>query len=190
MDVRPHVHRRRPSTHYPHPAGNGVCHYVRAGRLTACHMGVMTPLNAASKPPKSKEAHRHALRATNPFKTRVSPVYSFLASSERKNGNAALKGLVARSVRRCAAVDPGGFDAAFSEAITPMRHAVRASSLNVMAHAVDRGSGVSDDRRPQVGCHLKARITGMPAGCRQPLHGRHLWASPVGVESDVHPRRP
>ncbi|CTQ14297.1 conserved hypothetical protein [Klebsiella variicola] len=44
--------------------------------LTACHMGVMTPLNAASKPPGSTAAHRHALRATNPFKTRVSPVFS------------------------------------------------------------------------------------------------------------------
>ncbi|MDH8383721.1 hypothetical protein QIG56_02070, partial [Klebsiella pneumoniae] len=31
-----------------------------------------------------------------------------------------LKGLVARSVRRCAAFDPGGFDAAFSVVITPM----------------------------------------------------------------------
>lgn len=69
---------------------------LRSGWTPHClSHGVMTPLNAASKPPKSKEAHRHALRATNPFKTRVSPVYSFLASSERKNGNAALKGLVA-----------------------------------------------------------------------------------------------
>ncbi len=63
--------------------------------LTACHMGVMTPLNAASKPPGSKAAHRHALRATNPFKTRVSPVFSFPRELGAKNGNAALKGLVA-----------------------------------------------------------------------------------------------
>ncbi|EIW9170099.1 hypothetical protein A8C20_25630, partial [Klebsiella pneumoniae] len=47
-----------------------------------------------------------------------------------------LKGLVARSVRRCAAVDPGGFDATFSRDITPMRQAIRASSPHVLAHAV------------------------------------------------------
>ena len=44
-----------------------------------------------------------------------------------------------------------------------MCHAVRASSPNVMAHAVARNSGVSEDRRPVVGCILKARITGLIA---------------------------
>ncbi|EAX5778013.1 hypothetical protein R626_00495 [Salmonella enterica subsp. enterica serovar Senftenberg] len=43
--------------------------------------------------------------------------------------------MVARSVRRCAAVDPGGFDAAFSRNITPMRQAIRASSPHVLAHS-------------------------------------------------------
>ena len=57
-----------------------------------------------------------------------------------------LKGLVARSARRCAAFDPGGFGSASSRDITPMCHAVRASSPNVMAHAVARHSGVSEDR--------------------------------------------
>ncbi len=56
--------------------------------------------NAASgrraKTPGSKAAHRHALRATNPFKTRVSPVFS---RKLQKNGNAALKGLVAQRYR-------------------------------------------------------------------------------------------
>ncbi|RLK67408.1 hypothetical protein D9K87_19760 [Klebsiella pneumoniae] len=43
--------------------------------------------------------------------------------------------MVARSVRRCAAVDPGGFGAASSHDITPMRQAIRASSPHVLAHA-------------------------------------------------------
>jgi hypothetical protein len=37
-----------------------------------------------AKTPKSKEAHRHELRATNPFKTRVSPVYSFSRARSEK----------------------------------------------------------------------------------------------------------
>ncbi|EAM2837779.1 hypothetical protein AIQ76_24145 [Salmonella enterica] len=44
--------------------------------------------------------------------------------------------MVARSGRRCAAVDPGGFDVASSHNITPMRQAIRASSPHVLAHAV------------------------------------------------------
>ncbi|HBX9936287.1 hypothetical protein DMS28_07400 [Klebsiella variicola] len=44
--------------------------------------------------------------------------------------------MVARSVRRCAAFDLGGFDAASSHDITPMRQAIRASSPHVLAHAV------------------------------------------------------
>ncbi|EFN9486526.1 hypothetical protein D3J50_17755 [Escherichia coli] len=44
--------------------------------------------------------------------------------------------MVARSGRRCAAIDPGGFGAAFSHDITPMRQAIRASSPHVLAHAV------------------------------------------------------
>ncbi|HBY1506094.1 TPA: hypothetical protein MIQ36_17015 [Klebsiella pneumoniae] len=44
--------------------------------------------------------------------------------------------MVARSVRRCAAVDVGGFGASSSRDITPMRQAIRASSPHVLAHAV------------------------------------------------------
>ncbi|KAA1139886.1 hypothetical protein D3H39_25005 [Citrobacter portucalensis] len=44
--------------------------------------------------------------------------------------------MVARSGRRCAALDPGGFGAASSHDITPMRQAIRASSPHVLAHAV------------------------------------------------------
>ncbi|RYH33432.1 hypothetical protein EV018_17060 [Citrobacter freundii] len=44
--------------------------------------------------------------------------------------------MVARSVRRCAAFDPGGFGAASSHDITPMQQAIRASSPHELAHAV------------------------------------------------------
>ncbi|WP_336993428.1 hypothetical protein [Lelliottia amnigena] len=44
--------------------------------------------------------------------------------------------MVARSARRCAAVDVGGFGAASSRDITPMRQAIRASSPHVLAQAV------------------------------------------------------
>ncbi|MBI0440254.1 hypothetical protein E4659_02770 [Dickeya dianthicola] len=44
--------------------------------------------------------------------------------------------MVARSARRCAAVDLGGFGVAFSRDITPMSQAIRASSPHELAHAV------------------------------------------------------
>ncbi|MBZ6861402.1 hypothetical protein CKK19_04335 [Enterobacter sp. CCUG 70166] len=47
--------------------------------------------------------------------------------------------MVARSGRRCAAFDPGGFGAASSHDITPMRHIIRASSPHELAHAVSCG---------------------------------------------------
>ncbi|UMO88893.1 hypothetical protein HP572_04855 [Pectobacterium sp. PL64] len=50
--------------------------------------------------------------------------------------NGVSKGLVARSVRRCAAFDPGGFGAASSHDTTPMRQAIRASSPHELAHTV------------------------------------------------------
>ncbi|EAM8770643.1 hypothetical protein BSZ44_23475 [Salmonella enterica] len=92
--------------------------------------------------------------------------------------------MVARSARRCAAFDLGGFGSAFSRDITPMCHAVRASSPNVMAHAVARHSGVSEDRRPLVGCILKARITGLIATGDQrlfPVHRSILWDHRMGA---------
>ncbi|EAP3038836.1 TPA_asm: hypothetical protein GND03_004264 [Salmonella enterica subsp. houtenae serovar 16:z4,z32:-] len=91
--------------------------------------------------------------------------------------------MVARSARRCAAFDLGGFGSASSRDITPMCHAVRASSPNVMAHAVARHSGVSEDRRPLVGCILKARITGLIAtGDHRSFcfYGVHSWGTAMG----------
>lgn len=69
---------------------------MRAGRpYFQSHRGNVASGRRA-KTPGSKAAHRHALRATNPFKTRVSPVFS---RKLQKNGNAALKGLVAQRYR-------------------------------------------------------------------------------------------
>ncbi|EAU4928936.1 hypothetical protein HX41_002810 [Salmonella enterica subsp. enterica] len=87
--------------------------------------------------------------------------------------------MVARSARRCATFDLGGFGSASSRDITPMCHAVRASSPNVMAHAVARHSGVSEDRRPLVGCILKARITDLIATgdhCLFLFYGVIVWS--------------
>ncbi|PWC17127.1 hypothetical protein DDT52_16420 [Brenneria roseae subsp. roseae] len=47
--------------------------------------------------------------------------------------------MVARSGRRCAAVDVGGFGAASSHDITPMHKFIRASSPLELAHAVRAG---------------------------------------------------
>lgn len=68
--------------------------------LIAWLMGVMSRLDATPKPPTSTAAHRHALRATNPFKTRVLACY-FSSSQARCEitGNAALNGLVAPRYR-------------------------------------------------------------------------------------------
>lgn len=69
---------------------------MRAGRpYFQSHRGNVASGRRA-KTPGSKAAHRHALRATNPFKTRVAPVFS---RKLQKNGNAALKGLVAQRYR-------------------------------------------------------------------------------------------
>lgn len=67
---------------------------------------------------------------------------------------AVLKGVVARSARRCAAFDPGGFVAAFSADITPMRHEIRAFSPHVMPHDVkravtDRSLMIAQRSRPE-----------------------------------------
>ncbi|EBV3125747.1 hypothetical protein AAL05_20915 [Salmonella enterica subsp. enterica serovar Typhimurium] len=92
--------------------------------------------------------------------------------------------MVARSARRCAAFDVGGFGRASSPDITPMYHAVRAFSPTGMIHAVARHSGVSEDRRPLVGCILKARITGLTATGDQrllPVHRSILWEHRMGA---------
>ncbi|ECM3289517.1 hypothetical protein BAT00_004835 [Salmonella enterica subsp. enterica serovar Falkensee] len=88
--------------------------------------------------------------------------------------------MVARSARRCAAFDVGGFGRASSPDITPMYHAVRAFSPTGMIHAVARPARVSGGRRPLVGFYPKARRTGMSVSDAHDLFGFY------GVESWSH----
>ncbi|EJC4644932.1 hypothetical protein MY092_002248 [Salmonella enterica] len=52
--------------------------------LTACHMGVMSWLDAGPEPPGAKTAHRPALRATTPFKTLRLACFFFAGSKKRE----------------------------------------------------------------------------------------------------------
>ncbi|ACT11920.1 hypothetical protein PC1_0870 [Pectobacterium carotovorum subsp. carotovorum PC1] len=73
---------------------------MRAGRPYCLWHGGMSWLDATPKPPGSTAAHRRALRATNPFKTRVLACYfSFSQARCEITGNAALNGLVAPRYR-------------------------------------------------------------------------------------------
>lgn len=53
--------------------------------LITCRMGVMSWLDALPKPPKSKAAHRRALRATTPFKTPVLTLFFSLVVPPKAN---------------------------------------------------------------------------------------------------------
>ncbi|ATV43808.1 hypothetical protein CTV95_10220 [Pectobacterium brasiliense] len=84
-----------------------------------------------------------SLRPSAGSKARLPTLKAFSHFFADRNGqkkkwakNGVSKGVVARSGRRCAAVDPGGFGVASSRDITPMRQAIRASSPHELAHAV------------------------------------------------------
>ncbi|EAP6887076.1 hypothetical protein F2368_22615 [Salmonella enterica] len=101
--------------------------------------------------------------------------------------------MVARSAGRCAVFAPGDSGPASSRDIIPMCHAGRASSPDEMAHAVARSPGVSGDRRPRVGCILKARITGLIATGDQrllPVHRSILWEHRTGAGLRSHAMLP
>ncbi|MIE72716.1 hypothetical protein EL06_25855 [Salmonella enterica subsp. diarizonae] len=53
--------------------------------LIACHMGVMSGLNALPKPPKVKGGTPSALRATTPFKTAVFALFFSLFVPHKAN---------------------------------------------------------------------------------------------------------
>lgn len=58
-------------------AGNGVYRSGRAGRPHCTAQGGNVAAERRTKTPKGqKRPHRRALRATNPFKTRVTPIFS------------------------------------------------------------------------------------------------------------------
>lgn len=51
--------RGRTSSEAPESRATACAITLGLDALTACHMGVMTPLNATSKPPRSKAAGGH-----------------------------------------------------------------------------------------------------------------------------------
>lgn len=89
-----------------------------------------TPSQLSLRPPAGSEARLPALKAFSHF-------FADRNGQKKKWAkNGVSKGVVARSVRRCAAVDVGGFGVAFSRDITPMRQGIKASSPHELAHAV------------------------------------------------------
>ncbi len=89
-----------------------------------------TPSRLSLRPPAGSEARLPALKAFSHF-------FADRNGQKKKWAkNGVSKGVVARSVRRCAAVDVGGFGVASSRDITPMRQGIRASSPHELAHAV------------------------------------------------------
>ncbi|KHT17228.1 hypothetical protein RC97_15040 [Pectobacterium brasiliense] len=89
-----------------------------------------TPSWLSLRPPAGSEARLPTLKAFSHF-------FADRNGQKKKWAkNGVSKGVVARSARRCAAVDVGGFGVASSRDITPMRQAIRASSPHELAHAV------------------------------------------------------
>ncbi|GKW21537.1 hypothetical protein PEC302107_32660 [Pectobacterium araliae] len=89
-----------------------------------------TPSRLSLRPQAGSEARLPALKAFSHF-------FADRNGQKKKWAkNGVSKGVVARSARRCAAVDVGGFGVASSSDITPMRQAIRASSPHELAHAV------------------------------------------------------
>ena len=89
-----------------------------------------TPSRLSLRPQAGSEARLPALKAFSHF-------FADRNGQKKKWAkNGVSKGVVARSARRCAAVDVGGFGVASSRDITPMCQAIRASSPHELAHAV------------------------------------------------------
>ncbi|QDX31401.1 hypothetical protein Dpoa569_0003422 [Dickeya poaceiphila] len=89
-----------------------------------------TPSPLSLRPPAGSEARLPTLKAFSHF-------FADRHGQKKKWAkNGVSKGVVARSARRCAAVDVGGFGVASSRDITPMCQAIRASSPHELAHAV------------------------------------------------------
>ncbi|PLY36751.1 hypothetical protein F164LOC_13820 [Pectobacterium carotovorum] len=89
-----------------------------------------TPSRLSLRPQAGSEARLPALKAFSHF-------FADRDGQKKKWAkNGVSKGVVARSVRRCAAVDLEGFGVTSSRDITPMCQAIRASSPHELAHAV------------------------------------------------------
>lgn len=89
-----------------------------------------TPSRLSLRPRAGSEARLPTLKAFSHF-------FADRNGQKKKWAkNGVSKGVVARSARRSAAVDVGGFGVASSRDITPMCQAIRASSPHELAHAV------------------------------------------------------
>jgi hypothetical protein len=131
------THRRAfPPRETEQAGGSRINFAAPASKKTRPRVGLFggrqprTPSRLSLRPQAGSEARLPALKAFSHF---------FAGRNGQKKKwakNGVSKGVVARSVRRCAAVDVGGFGVASSRDITPMCQAIRASSPHELAHAV------------------------------------------------------
>lgn len=131
------THRRAFSPRETEQAGGSRINFAApASKKTRPRVGLFggrqprTPSRLSLRPQAGSEARLPALKAFSHF-------FADRNGQKKKWAkNGVSKGVVARSVRRCAAVDLGGFGVASSRDITPMRQGIRASSPHELAHAV------------------------------------------------------
>ncbi len=133
--ARPH-RRAFPPRETEQAGGSRINFAAPASKKTRPRVGLFgghpprTPSWLSLRPQAGSEARLPALKAFSHF-------FADRNGQKKKWAkNGVSKGVVARSVRRCAAVDVGGFGVASSRDITPMRQAIRASSPHELAHAV------------------------------------------------------
>lgn len=118
------------------PAGGSRINFAApASKKTRPRVGLFgglqprTPSRLSLRPPAGSEVRLPALKAFSHF-------FADRNGQKKKWAkNGVSKGVVARSARRCAAVDVGGFGVASSRDITPMSQAIRAFSPHELAHA-------------------------------------------------------
>ncbi|UYA59177.1 hypothetical protein NAL19_950 [Pectobacterium sp. F1-1] len=133
------THRRTfPPRETEQAGGSRINFAAPASKKTRPRVGLFgglqprTPSQLSLRPQAGSEARLPALKAFSHF-------FADRNGQKKKWAkNGVSKGVVARSARRCAAVDLGGFGVASSRDITPMRQAqaIRASSPHELAHAV------------------------------------------------------
>lgn len=131
------THRRAfPPRETEQAGGSRINFAAPASKKTRPRVGLFgghqprTPSQLSLRPQAGSEARLPTLKAFSHF-------FADRNGQKKKWAkNGVSKGVVARSARRCAAVDVGGFGVASSRDITPMRQAIRASSPHELAHAV------------------------------------------------------
>ncbi len=131
------THRRAfPPRETEQAGGSRINFAAPASKKTRPRIGLFgghqprTPSRLSLRPQAGSEARLPTLKAFSHF-------FADRNGQKKKWAkNGVSKGVVARSVRRCAAVDVGGFGVASSRDITPMCQAIRASSPHELAHAV------------------------------------------------------